>query len=127
MAKGIKPTSQPQDRSSATQFQFVNYELNKDDKDFLKLHELSWQEVDKLFVQLVKEGYKVSFSWDEYSGCMAVWLIGQSSSCPNHGFILSSRASTTLKALNGLFYRHLTVYNGLWRDRAGDGKPTDDY
>jgi len=76
---------------------------------------------------LVKEGYKVSISWDTYSDCLQTFLIGQAESLPNHGYILTARANDLSKCLASLVYKHMNVFDGVWHDRVADGRPTDDY
>lgn len=80
-----------------------------------------------MLVALVREGYKVSVSWDDYSNCVQCFLIAHAESLPNHPYILTARANDLSKALASLVYKHTNVFAGVWHDRIMEGRPQDDF
>jgi hypothetical protein len=124
MSKSLRPTTPEQ---KVSQFTFVNYDLSQDQKKELKGVPLIHKDLLTAILQLTKEGYKITFGWDDWSDCVAVWLIGQAAACKNHGYILTSRAATADKALLALLYKHHTVFEGIWHDKVQSGRPSDDF
>jgi hypothetical protein len=127
MAQKSKSNSGSVSASNQNQMQFVNYDLTVSDKATLKKAGPLNDDVLKTLAQLAKEGYKVSISWDSYSDCVQAFLIGASSSCVNHGFILTSRANELSKALAALVFKHSVVFDGVWHDRVITDRPSDDF
>lgn len=124
MPKSKSSTALPQNKPFQKS-EFVNYDLTKEDKDALKKLATDIREILPAITSLAKEGYKISVSWDDYSDCVAVFLIGQSETCVNHGFILTARAASIDKALTALLYKHQHVFEGVWHNRSIDGKSDD--
>lgn len=127
MDKKSSRSSRQTKQTSQIQFQFVNYDLTKEDKAALKKANPTTEQVLTSILQLTKEGYKLSISWDNYSDCPQAILIGSAPTCSNHGYMISSRASSIEKALAALVYKHLTVFDGVWHDRVQPGHPDDDF
>jgi|SRR5215467_1595750 len=127
MATKSKSASTGQSFGTNLAFVFVNYDLTEGDKKSLKAANPSADQVLGTIVQLVKEGYKVSMSWDNRSDCVQAFLIGSSKECPNHGFILTSRAASAHKALASLLWKHTSVFEGVWHDRVDLSNRDDDY
>ena len=125
MVQKSKSSSSAEQSSKKTLF--VNYDLTRSDKDALKKASPSSDELWLQVTQLVQQGYKVTFGWDNYAECFACWLIGVSPESKNEGLILPSRASSAVKAFAACLYKHVTVFEGVWRDRVLSGKPDDDF
>jgi len=106
---------------------FVNYDLTASDKAELQRLKPTAESCLKEVTALAKEGYKLTIGWDDYSDTLAVWLIGHSPSCANHGFILPSRANDLVKAIASVIYKHKAVFDGKWHDRTVGSNPTDDF
>jgi hypothetical protein len=105
---------------------FVNYDLSADDKKQLAKLNPTWEDLGKEVTLLVKEGYKLTIGWDNYSDALAVWLIGQKTTV-NEGLILPSRANDLRKAIASVIYKHKAVFSGVWHNRTLTGQASDDF
>lgn len=125
--RNFSRSSEPDQSPDRLQMKFVNYDLSAEDKQALKSAAIDAVDLFVNIGRLVGEGYKLSFGWDHYTDSFAAWLIGSSKECVNYGFILSARASTVEKAIAALFYKHTSVFDGVWHDRVERSKPDDDF
>jgi|SRR5215831_4567322 len=127
MAKQSQSASTGRQSSTNQVFEFVNYDLTESDKTLLRKANPSAEQVLGGIASLAKEGYKVSISWDSRSDCVQAFLIGAAKACPNYGFILTARAAGAHKALASLFWKHSSVFDGVWHDRVDLSSHDDSY
>lgn len=127
MAKTTTTSNGKITQKPSTNFQFVNYDLSKSDKETLAKSEISAGDLLREAYALIKEGYKISCSWDDYSDCIQVILIGAGEAVTNHGLMMSSRASSFEKALAACLYKHHKVFEGNWAQQTIGAGRTDDF
>lgn len=95
---------------------FINYSLSDEQRTTLK--NLPYEPrtfVDDLD-RISNSGYKVSFSWDDYSNGFACFWTQKDPKHENAGFVLTARGSTTLKAFKQAMFLHFEIFGGLWAD-----------
>lgn len=100
--------------NSFEQFEFLNYELTKEQKDALKAMPLWNGEWDEMLGNATKTGFAISLKVDGFNHCFAAYMQIRLRSHPCYGFILSGRGSTQTKALRQLLYKHFVALEENW-------------
>jgi len=95
---------------------FVPCELSDDERTYCKANLLSFEEAFTQIDDLVADGYKLSFSYDERSDCASAFLTATSKQRTNGGQALSARGPHTQAALTVLLYKHFTKLKEHWAD-----------
>jgi len=105
-----KPTNQ-----NEVKFQgFVQLELNADDiASIQKETGNATQIIDQVNIML-KEGYKVSLSYDAGYGSFKANAMDVDTSRTTSGYMLSGSAPTTLEAMAVLVYKHVVMMDKSW-------------
>lgn len=89
------------------QFDFVEVRLNEEEKtDFKKRYS---SEADKLLGmvdEIVKNGYKISSSYDTTNNCIIVALTCKEPNSPNFNYVMTSRAGEVWEATALAMYKH---------------------
>lgn len=101
------------------QFAFLNFDLNKEQKDALKAMPLWNAEWDDMLGNATKAGFNISLKVDGFNHCFAAYMQIRLRSHPCYGFILSGRGSTQTKALRQLLYKHFVALEENWNAVAG--------
>ena len=107
---------------------FINYSLSNEQKAELKAKPFSPEDFDSLLDQVTDSGYKVSFSYDTFNECYAVFLTPKDEKSINKGLILTARGSTNIKAFKQACYLHFTLFDENWADfyEVKGKEPIDD-
>lgn len=98
---------------------FIQCELTDKQKQTLKAQEMSLQEIEDTLVKLIQEGYKVSYSWDNYNHCYQAFLSTSDQESEHLGWILAGRGSLPSKSLKQLFYKHYAILKEQWSSAMG--------
>lgn len=96
------------------QFDFLNVELDKEQKEALKAMPLWSEEFDQMLLTAVRTGFQISLKVDPFNKCYAAYMQIRLNSHPCFGRILSGRGSTPLKALRQVLYKHFVVLGEVW-------------
>lgn len=96
------------------QFDFLNVELDKEQKEKLRALPLWNEEFDQMLLTVIKAGFQVSLKVDGFNKCYAAYMQIRLHSHPCYGLILAGRGSTPLKAIRQLLYKHFEVLGEVW-------------
>lgn len=111
----------------AKNVQFVQYELSDDErKDMKRWIDENIEEFPSLTDKLLDSGFSISCKPDVAHQCIAAFLVPVGEENPYRGWILSGRASGGLKALMGVYYRHLVLFEGTWPTDGANRYRLDD-
>ena len=99
-----KSTKKPANNPSNGFKGFININLTDDDKATIKATSLTPEQLMDLLDGFIDDGYKFTFSYDDYSRCYQCIGTHKDSEHPDYGVLLSGRGSTTLKAFKQWWY-----------------------
>ncbi len=100
---------------------FISFPFTKEQLEALKQQVWDMENFDIALANLSDEGYKITFSWDDYSAAYSCFIIPKGTEHKNAGYILTGRGSVPYKALRQAWY----VHNDLFaRDWSGWTAPT---
>lgn len=117
---GLPQGDQSRPANKFVQAKFVRGELSDSQKEHLKAQKYTWDDITEHIDALVELRYKITVSKDAYNTAFAVWLTPQAEDDPNHGYILSARGPTACAAFAVAFYKHFTMFDGVWpKDESG--------
>lgn len=63
-------------------------------------------------VEVLEQGYKLSFSPDELHQCVIATLTGKSPDCVNVGYSLSARGPSLIGSIEAIAFKHLEICKG---------------
>lgn len=119
----------PQEKAKFTpftsQFKFVPDRLTASMRDHLKGLPMDMGLIDKAMTEVLTQGYKLTFKWDDYSNSFAAFMMHPSPDHENALMILAGRGSTPLKAARQLFFLHFEVWQEEWALSVSDGEYDD--
>lgn len=104
---------------------FISFPLSGEQKEEIKAAQWDLEDMDNATIKLNEENYKVSFSYDEYSGAYAVFITPKGDKHHNAGFILTGRGSSPHKALKQAYYVHTVLFEGDWSGWKDDRKSAE--
>lgn len=100
---------------------FINWSLTVEQKSKIKAWSPTFGEVDDLLSEVIQEGCKVSFGFDDYGQSFTCSIVPQASHKTNYGYILVGRGSTPLKAFKQVLYIHREIFGGDWSTYSKEG------
>lgn len=98
---------------------FVACELTTADRDLLEQGAMSYEDAWEGLVDIIPEGYKLSFSWDDKNDTFTASLTGGAGTGDNAGWCLTGRGSSLDGAIISLAYKHFTKLQRAWNAAAG--------
>lgn len=103
-------------------FEFVDLRLTEGDKEsFNKFLKTPQADLDAMTLDLLAEGYKISFSYDQRHDCVICSITGTKEAKYNSGLILTSRAADYNEALALGLYKHFVIFNrSKWKSTDKD-------
>lgn len=111
--------SNSRDSSDWTKFEFVSVNLTEDEKKkFKSVYSESPQEFFNQLDGLLKNGYKVSLSYDKQNNCVLASMTGKDPLSPNFNYVLTSRAADAWESLALSLFKHFHVCDD--EDWGGD-------
>jgi hypothetical protein len=105
--------------SGYDQFEFLNIELDKEQKEKLKAMPFWNSDWDGQLALLEQSGFQISLKIDGFNHCFAAYMQIRLHSHPCYGFILAGRGSTPTKALRQLIFKHFVVLKENWSGAVG--------
>lgn len=119
--KGGKQASEPP-------FRFINYDLSKGDKDWLRAADCEAEFSAEMVEDLVREGYKFSLSLDARNQSFVASLTDRAEGSSFKNSCLTGRGASPSAARHALLYRHFHLAGGDW-SYFGSAAPdeVDDY
>jgi len=120
-----KQVSKPRQQSgnSYEQATFIQVELSDAEREKCKAWDYDELTAFTDIENLMADGYKVTFRWDEYSECQACWILPAKDDPLNAGLILTGRGSTPHKAFKQAMYKHEVLFERAWpREKDTRGK-----
>jgi hypothetical protein len=113
-----KPTTKPSETTNGGGSPlptFVSCELNDAERAVVKANVLSGKDtIDKMH-ELIEEGYKFSFSFDDRSGAIMLVVTG-SKTRENGGLAMSSRGPSCEAAFSMFVYKHFEKLHERWSE-----------
>jgi hypothetical protein len=99
---------------------FVELPLSRVDKERLAaLGDEDYPDVGTFLLEVLDDGYKVSFVKDERHSCVIATLTGKGDGCVNAGYSLSGRGPDLPGAILVLHFKHLVICeSGIWVQHA---------
>jgi len=101
---------------------FVNVEIPEAQKDQVKSLRNKPDELWRVILDLVENGYKMSVTCDQKYSLYNLSLTCKNPKDVNNGYTLSGRGGTLLGAMASFVYKHATILEGAWAD-AGSKAP----
>lgn len=97
---------------------FVDYQMTPEElatcKDWTDPNTV---EFHALLDGIIKDGYRISFTYDKKNRCVVSTLIGKTDECLNVGKAMSSRHATVARAVQISVYKQVVIFsNGEWGD-----------
>ncbi|MCK5643811.1 MAG: hypothetical protein KAJ19_23630 [Gammaproteobacteria bacterium] len=91
---------------------FIDYQLSAEEKASC----VAWRESLGIAYldcpnDVVHEGYRITFTFDDKNECVVVTLIGRAKTCPNFGKAMTSRHVDIDQALMMALYKQIVVFN----------------
>lgn len=117
-----KPKGKP---NSFGGYTFLTVSLSSEDKEWLATADCALEFPIQGLLDLVQEGYKVSFNYDGKNHTHIATLTDNSPESPTHKSILSGRGSSTLNAWFALMYRHNILLQKDWSSAAHQTERSD--
>jgi len=109
---------------SKSQVKWIDFTLTDEQQVHMKTELKDWKAISPLVEEMVGEGYKFSISFDAFNGCQACFITPGPNDIQNQGCILAGRGKSVFSAVRGAIYRHLFVFDKIWRETAA--RPIDD-
>lgn len=100
---------------------FININLSEEDRAKIKSSPTDEKLLLLTMEGMIKEGYKFSFSWDNYSQCFQVIGTRSAKDHPDYGILLSGRGSSPIKAYKQWLYMVSTYIGEDGWSEAMDG------
>lgn len=102
--------------------EFVNYELNKEQKEEARRYELDTERAFQLLEELCGDGYKISWKYDERNKCFQASLTSAAKGTTEKQRCMVSRGPDLYSAIRVSLWKHYVLFDGDWASNA----PTDD-
>jgi len=96
---------------------WVQYELDKKERELVKLWKPSFDEADAQIAEAMGEIYRCGISYESERKCWLVVMQTKHDEGPHANLLLSARGSTPLKAFKQIIYKHLEIFRGKWPPR----------
>lgn len=93
---------------------FINYELNKEEKELLKRDFVPKFETGTALNALTQEGYTVTLRYDQHTKAFACWVYHMTPEHENGGLILTGRGSLANSALIEVAFKHFVLFDKVW-------------
>lgn len=129
MAKNINPPKAAKPTTPRfNDVKFVNWSLDAEQKQQCKAWLLSEGDIANAMDNTIQAGYKITTSWDGFRSCYTCSLVPTESAKSNHGYILTGKGSTSLKAVKQALFIHYLVMDEDWAaySTAGNAEELDD-
>lgn len=94
---------------------WIDVPLGKEDKAKLLAWYTKLDNAEALLEEFVKEGYKITISWDGRNNCWSVFVLPMKDDSPNQGCILTARSDHWWKAVMSAYYKHVVIMKRDWR------------
>lgn len=115
----MPPAPKPKDK-----VRWIDVVLTEDQQQHMKSEFKDWKAVAPLLEEMVGEGYKISLTYDSFNGCLACFITPHQNDVQNLGCVLAGRGKSVFSALRGALYRHVFVFEKVWRETSA--RPIDD-
>jgi len=109
---------------SKDKVKWVDFTLTDEQAGHMKSEFKDWKAIAPILEEMVGEGYKVSISYDAFNGCLACFITPGPNDVQNLGSILAGRGKSVFSAVRGAIYRHIFVFEKVWRETSA--RPIDD-
>jgi len=113
----MMPAKKPAPSRFGSQKLWVQYELDKKERELVKLWSPTFSEMDAQIVEALGVVYRCALSYDDARKCWLVVMQTKHDEGPHANLLLSARGSTPLKAFKQLIYKHLEIFRGKWPPR----------
>lgn len=97
---------------------YINWQPKETDKAELEAMKQKNFKVDDLLEEAVLDGYKFSWSWDDYNSCFSASLYCTNPDSPNAGWCAVMRGDSLGKCLERVLFFHYIVSNRDWTSIA---------
>jgi len=108
-----KPTKKPSQPSNTGFRGFLNINLSDEDKAIIKSTHYDLAEWSSDLDKWIDNGFKFTFSEDEYNHCFQVIAARQDKEHVDSGILLSARGSTAIKAFKQWVYMQTRLVGEL--------------
>jgi hypothetical protein len=111
--------SNSQNSSEWGKFEFVAINLTEDEKkQFKKAYTDKPNDLLGQLDGLLKNGYKLSLSYDNQNNCVLASLTGKDPNSPNYNYVMTSRAGESWESMALALFKHYVVCDD--EDWGGD-------
>lgn len=93
---------------------FINYYLTRDEMSYVKGKSFSDADAVGYLLALSGDGYRITFSFDDFNECFQCTLLAQTTGKFNDGYAISGRGSDVIRAFKQVLYIHHEVCEGSW-------------
>lgn len=107
-------SKKPTTTAKTWEVQFVQCELDKATKAAVKAWDVKYTATFDGLDSLITEGYKISYSHDNYHDCVGVFMTMPKLDHEHHGYCLTARGPNWLEAAKVLVYKHFTILQANW-------------
>jgi len=109
---------------SKDKVKWIDFTLTDEQQAQMKAELKDWKSIAPLLEEMVDEGYKFSISYDAFNTCLACFVSPGPNDIQNAGCVLAGRGKSVFSAVRGAIYRHLFVFEKIWRETSA--RPIDD-
>jgi len=104
---------------------FVNRELSSEEVRAYRAWRQDTDAIDLIWREAIDDGYKFTIRFDERNNCSVCFMF-PAEGHDNHGFILTGRGGTPLRAIAECIYKHSFLFGGAWFEATGGPSGPDD-